>query len=125
MSLVRDDKPSDKKPKKLLGRGTKVVVESHVDRPGPNARTNSAFIASADREVITSHAKPYPANVRIDSYIRNQINALLNLGIADSARDLLATLVQERVENLGESEFKRYDDMLNILEAKDAAKQQK
>jgi hypothetical protein len=125
MSLVRDDKPSDKKPKKLLVRGTKVVVESHVDRPGPNARTNSAFIASADREVITSHAKPYPANVRIDSYIRNQINALLNLGIADSARDLLATLVQERVENLGESEFKRYDDMLNILEAKDAAKQQK
>jgi hypothetical protein len=125
MSLIRDDKPAEKKPKKLLSRGTKVVVESHVDRPGPNARTNSTFMTPNSADAITNPPKPYPANVRIDSYIRNQINALLNLGIADSARDLLATLVQERVDKLSDSEFKRYDDMLNILEAKDAVKQKK
>lgn len=125
MSLIRDDKPANKKQKKPLSRGTKVVVESHVDRPGPNTRTNSTFMASNNRDARPDQPKPYPANVRIDSYIRNQINALLNLGIADSARDLLATLVQDRVGKLSDSEFKRYDDMLNILEAKDAAKQRK
>ncbi|QOP56514.1 DUF5388 domain-containing protein [Lacticaseibacillus paracasei] len=69
--------------------------------------------------------KPYPANVRVDSHIRNQINALLNLGLADSARDLLETLVQMEIERLNQDELKRYTDMLDILEAKDAMKQRK
>lgn len=123
MSLVRDDKKP--KNKKLLSRGTKVVVESHVDRPGPSATTGTALKTHANKNVTPTTHTPYPANVRVDSHIRNQINSLLNLGIAESARDLLATLVQAQVDRLDDASFKRYDDMLNILEAKDAVKKGK
>jgi hypothetical protein len=124
MSLVRNDKPGqNKKPRKLLSRGAKLIVESNVDRPGPTATAPSTLTTPTVTKAKAP--KPYPANVRVDSHIRNQINALLNLGLADSARDLLETLVQMEIERLNQDELKRYTDMLDILEAKGAMKQRK
>ena len=92
-------------------------------RPGPTATAPSTLTTPTVTKAKAP--KPYPANVRVDSHIRNQINALLNLGLADSARDLLETLVQMEIERLNQDELKRYTDMLDILEAKDAMKQRK
>uniref|UniRef100_UPI00403EF919 DUF5388 domain-containing protein n=1 Tax=Lacticaseibacillus paracasei TaxID=1597 RepID=UPI00403EF919 len=65
----------------------------------------------------------YPANIRVDNHVRNQISALQNLGLGNSAKDIVHNLVAERVEQLDSPTAKRYQEMVDILEQMDAYKQ--
>lgn len=90
-----------KRPK--LDRGSKVVVKNQVKR----------------NEVLNEGEITFPVNVRVDNHIRNEISALINLGLADSAKDMVRKLVEEKVDSLGDDQKKRYEKMYSILEEKD------
>ena len=61
--------------------------------------------------------------MRVDNHVRNQISALQNLGLGNSAKDIVQDLLAEKVEQLDSPTAKRYQEMVDILEQMDAYKQ--
>ncbi|WP_228770546.1 DUF5388 domain-containing protein [Lacticaseibacillus paracasei] len=59
----------------------------------------------------------------MDNHVRNQISALQNLGLGNSAKDIVQDLLAEKVEQLDSPTAKRYQEMVDILEQMDAYKQ--
>ena len=94
----------NQKKSKKLDRGAQIVVNNQVKRKQVIPENNS----------IT-----FPVNIRVDNHIRNQISALLNLGIAKSNKDMVQKLVDQKIDELSESEKTRYNKMYSILEQKD------
>ncbi|WP_412990511.1 DUF5388 domain-containing protein (plasmid) [Pediococcus siamensis] len=103
MGLLNHDEPA--KPK--LTRGAKVVVNNQVSR----------------NDVVKETANTsFPVNIRVDNHIRNQISSLINIGMANSQKDLVQKLVNESIDGLENNEKLRFDRMFNILEQKDSLK---
>jgi len=96
--------------KKRLNRGTKIVVNNQVNREELVKMPNDL-----------KHT--FPVNVRVDNHIRNQISALLNLGTAKSQKGLVKQLVENKIDELSDSDKKRFTRMFEILEEKDNLKQ--
>lgn len=61
----------------------------------------------------------FPVNIRGDNHIRNELSALLNLGIEKNMKGLLNHLIQSEKLSLDESQESRFEKMVNILEQKD------
>lgn len=112
--LVHHHESEDKveKKKRLLKRGPTIQVENQVSRSD----------VTGEEKGIAKNVT-YPANVRVDNHLRNQISALQNLGLGTSAKDIVKSLVAERVEQLDSATAKRYQEMVDILEQMDAYKQ--
>lgn len=93
-----------------LERGTKINVQNQVNRA----------------EVLGADAAPktvtIPINIRVDNHIRNQISALLNLGLGKSQKDFVKNAVNKSIEELSESDRVRFNKMFEILEEKDQLK---
>lgn len=103
MGLLNHDEPT--KPK--LTRGAKVVVNNQVSR----------------NDVVKETANTsFPVNIRVDNHIRNQISSLINIGMANSQKDLVQKLVNESIDGLENNEKLRFERMFNILEQKDSLK---
>lgn len=72
------------------------------------------------QDVLTEdNSVTFPANVRVDNHIRNQITALNNIGMGSTQKDIVGSLLSERIEKLSDSDRQRFDRILNILEQKD------
>ena len=112
--LVHHHESEDKaeKKKRLLKRGPTIQVENQVSR---------SDVTGEEKGIVKNVT--YPANVRVDNHVRNQISALQNLGLGTSAKDIVKSLVAERVEQLDSATAKRYQEMVDILEQMDAYKQ--
>ena len=100
------------KKKRLLKRGPTIQVENQVSR---------SDVTGEEKGIIKNVT--YPANVRVDNHVRNQISALQNLGLGSSAKDIVQDLLAEKVEQLDSPTAKRYQEMVDILEQMDAYKQ--
>lgn len=61
----------------------------------------------------------FPVNIRGDNHIRNELSALLNLGVENNMKELLNHMIQLEKEALEESQLSRLEKMVNILEQKD------
>ena len=108
-----DKKEADGTKKKLLlKRGPTIQVENQVSR---------SDVTGEEKGIIKNVT--YPANVRVDNHVRNQISALQNLGLGSSAKDIVQDLLAEKVEQLDSPTAKRYQEMVDILEQMDAYKQ--
>ncbi|MFT8459982.1 MAG: DUF5388 domain-containing protein [Liquorilactobacillus ghanensis] len=105
MGLLNHNQNSNNK--KKLERGAKIIVNNQVNREK----------VVSDDETVT-----FPVNIRVDNHIRNQISALNNLGIGDSQKNLVQSLVEKAIDELPESDRIRYNKMFNILEQKDYLK---
>lgn len=96
--------------KNKLERGTKINVQNQVNR---------AEVLGAE---ATSKTVTIPINIRVDNHIRNQISALLNLGLGKSQKDFVKNAVNKSIEELSESDRIRFNKMFEILEEKDQLK---
>lgn len=102
-----------KQPKQKLERGPKIEIKNQVDR----ARVLDDDTAN---KTVT-----IPINIRVDNHIRNQISALLNLGLGKSQKDFVKNAVNQTIEELSESDRARFNKMFDILEEKDQMKYSK
>lgn len=102
-----------KQPKQKLERGTKIEIKNQVDR---------AQVLDDD---TTNKTVTIPINIRVDNHIRNQISALLNLGLGKSQKDFVKNAVNHTIEELSESDRARFNKMFDILEEKDQMKYSK
>ena len=96
-----------KKPK--LKAGSRVSVRNKVKR----------------EDIVNEKEEPqvlsvtFPANIRADNHIRNELSALLNLGIEKNMKALLNHLIETEKSSLGDSQITRLEKMVSILEEKD------
>lgn len=102
-----------KQTKQKLERGTKIEIKNQVDR---------AQVLDDDTANKTVNV---PINIRVDNHIRNQISALLNLGLGKSQKDFVKNVVNHTIEELSESDRARFNKMFDILEEKDQMKYSK
>lgn len=102
-----------KQTKQKLERGTKIEIKNQVDR---------AQVLDDD---TTNKTVTIPINIRVDNHIRNQISALLNLGLGKSQKDFVKNVVNHTIEELSESDRARFNKMFDILEEKDQMKYSK
>lgn len=63
--------------------------------------------------------------MRVDNHIRNKLSALITLGHYDSQKEIVEALVNNYIDGLEKSEFKRFEDLVQIYESKDVKKHQK
>lgn len=72
--------------------------------------------------VSTSSKSPKEktTTIRVQNSLRNEINALINLGAAPTVQELLSQLVSERVNAFNSEDRQRYETLLSILNQKDA-----
>lgn len=102
-----------KQTKQKLERGTKIEIKNQVDR---------AQVLDDD---TANKTVTVPINIRVDNHIRNQISALLNLGLGKSQKDFVKNVVNHTIEELSESDRARFNKMFDILEEKDKMKYSK
>ena len=102
-----------KQTKQKLERGTKIEIKNQVDR---------AQVLDDD---TANKTVTIPINIRVDNHIRNQISALLNLGLGKSQKDFVKNVVNHTIEELSESDRARFNKMFDILEEKDQMKYSK
>lgn len=69
--------------------------------------------------VPDSNTITFPVNIRVDNHIRNQVTALINLGVESNMKRIVAHMIENEKENLTESQLARFERMVNILEEKD------
>ena len=102
-----------KQTKQKLERGTKIEIKNQVDR---------AQVLDDD---TANKTVTVPINIRVDNHIRNQISALLNLGLGKSQKDFVKNVVNHTIEELSESDRARFNKIFDILEEKDQMKYSK
>ena len=61
----------------------------------------------------------FPVNIRVDNHIRNQVTALINLGVESNMKRMVADMIEKEKESLTESQLNRFERMVKILEEKD------
>ncbi|WP_186278774.1 DUF5388 domain-containing protein [Lysinibacillus sp. BW-2-10] len=120
--------------KKLLDRGPKItptqeftltdIEEKKVEPKGttPPAKAKEKE-KDTEKETVQVQKRTTPQNitsVRVSKATRNKLNALVQLGKAESVDVLIDILLDEYVErNIGKTERKTYDIIVNVLQKKD------
>lgn len=110
--------------KKGLTRGPKIQTNNKVNREdieksGPIQET------LPKEKTIVSSIITEPVNLRVNNHIRNKIAALITMGHSDNQKEMVETFVNLYIENLTNSELKRFEDLVQIYEDKDVKKHQK
>ena len=81
--------------------------------------------SSSKEKAIISSFITEPVNIRVDNHIRNKIAASITMGHSDSQKEMVETFVNLYVENLNDSDAKRFEDLVQIYEDKDVKRHQK
>lgn len=123
MALLNHDQIKNKN-KKTLTRGPKIEINNQVSRVDID-KTNSSKDSSSKEKAIISSFITEPVNIRVDNHIRNKIAALITMGHSDSQKEMVETFVNLYVENLNDSDAKRFEDLVQIYEDKDVKRHQK
>ena len=107
--------------KKLLDRGPKIVPETEfkIDE----VEETSPVEVEVEKTPIKETKRPTDnkiTSVRVTKATRNKINALIQLGKAESVDQLIDILLDEYIEtNLVKDEKKTYNLVLEIIQKKD------
>lgn len=128
MALLDHDKNKSKTTgKKLLTRGPRIEVNSQVNRSDIEKNTPSEVVKENPTSSLATLSTTItePVNIRVDNHIRNRIAALITMGHSDTQKEMVETLVDLFIEGLEKSEFKRFEDLVDIYEQKDYMKHQK
>lgn len=128
MALLDHDKNKSKTTgKKLLTRGPRIEVNSQVNRSDIEKTTPSEVVKENPTSNLATLSTTItePVNIRVDNHIRNRIAALITMGHSDTQKEMVETLVNLFIEGLEKSEFKRFEDLVDIYEQKDYMKHQK
>lgn len=123
MALLNHDQIKSKN-KKTLTRGPKIEINNQVSRVDID-KDNFTKEPSKKEKAIVSSFVTEPVNIRVDNHIRNKIAALITMGHSDSQKEMVETFVNLYVENLNDSDAKRFEDLVQIYEDKDVKRHQK
>ncbi|MCI3027529.1 DUF5388 domain-containing protein [Desemzia sp. C1] len=123
MALLNHDQIKNKN-KKTLTRGPKIEINNQVSRVDID-KTNYDKEPSSKEKAIVSSFITEPVNIRVDNHIRNKIAALITMGHSDSQKEMVETFVNLYVDNLNDSDTKRFMDLVQIYEDKDVKRHQK
>ena len=110
--------------KKILTRGPKIETANKVNRGDIEMKTTVNEPSSKGKNVLTTYVTE-PVNIRVDNHIRNYIAALITMGHSDTQKDMVELVLNLYIENLTNGELKRFEDLVQIYEAKDVKKHQK
>lgn len=69
-------------------------------------------------EPKTTIYEPQPTTLKIDTKIRDQINALSLIGIADTQREVLESLINLCIEDMTIDERRKFEVQYQVLEDK-------
>ncbi|MFL2106481.1 DUF5388 domain-containing protein [Mycobacteroides abscessus] len=123
MALLNHDQIKNKN-KKTLTRGPKIEINNQVSRVDIDKNNSSKQPSSKEKAIVSSFITE-PVNIRVDNHIRNKIAALITMGHSDSQKEMVETFVNLYVENLNDSDAKRFEDLVQIYEDKDVKRHQK
>lgn len=74
---------------------------------------------SRDEIVPKTQSVTFIRNLRVDNHISNQVAALLDLGVAESTKQLVSDMVQARINQLSKEDQNRLQKIVQSLEMKD------
>lgn len=117
MALLDHHSDNEKQKKQLLTRGPKVEVNNKVNRNDMGEKAEKKQTKAKEPEVTTIVTEP--VNVRVDNHIRNSISSLITMGFAESQKEMVELMVDMYVDTLEDSDYKRYQDLVQIYEDKD------
>lgn len=123
MALLEHNKDKVKQKKKLLDRGPKVEVNNKVNRSDMEEKPEIKQKKASQPEI--TRVVTEPVNVRVDNHIRNSISSLITMGFAESQKEMVELMVDMYVDTLEESDYKRYQDLVQIYEDKDVRRIEK
>lgn len=123
MALLNHDQIKNNQ-KKGLTRGPKIEINNKVNRADIEKSSQIKEKALKEKTIVSSSITE-PVNIRVDNHIRNQIAALITMGHSDNQKEMVETFVNLYIENLTNSELKRFEDLVQIYEHKDLKKYQK
>ena len=117
---------NQKTKKKLLDRGPRIVPEQEFKLEEPVEAKVEETISTKEMESENPTVKAQKrrndskiTSVRVTKATRNKINALIQLGKAESVDLLIDILLDEYIENLVKEEKKTYNLVLEILQKKE------
>lgn len=101
-----------------------------ITKPNKKKRNANSELKAGERTAVKNQVTrdeivpevksvTFPANIRVDNHIRNQVTALLNIGISKNMKELIIHLIELQKEKLEDSQLMRFEKMTNILEEKD------
>ena len=109
--------------KKLLDRGPKIVPEQEFKIEEVEETSPKTVEVQAEKPSVKETKRPTDTkitSVRVTKGTRNKINALIQLGKAESVDQLVDILLDEYIEtNLVKDEKKTYNLVLEIIQKKD------
>lgn len=123
MALLNHDQIKNKN-KKTLTRGPKIEINNQVSRIDIDKDNFTKEPPKKEKAIVSSFVTE-PVNIRVDNHIRNKIAALITMGHSDSQKEMVETFVNLYVEDLNESDAKRFEDLVQIYEDKDVKRHQK
>lgn len=111
MSLLNHDKTEKKK--NPLDNDKQVKVERRVRR-SEVVQDGKAKKEEPERQEVT-----VPRNLRADNHIANKVQAMVNIGVADDAKGVLSSLVDDAISAMPQGDQERIEGMVKMLEIKD------
>lgn len=123
-NLLNNNKPK----RKLLDRGAKITPEKQFDIAEIEPAPNKLAIAQEEKEAKKVEKKATPkrrnvqdiTSVRVTKSTRNKLNALIQMGKADSVDVMIDILLDEYIDNtLVKDEKKTYGIVLGIIQNRD------
>lgn len=108
MSLTNN--PNRDKKSKLIDRGNAITPQNSVNM-------NEVLLNDKDNKTIDSVT--FYANVRINNHIKNKIQALSILGLANSQKDAIETAVNYYIDSLPPETIRKFKTQVEVLEERD------
>lgn len=79
---------------------------------------NEPVKAKKKEETKITTYEPQPTTLKIDTKIRDQINALSLIGVADTQREVLESLINLCIEGMTTDEKRKFEVQYQVLEDK-------
>lgn len=109
MSLVKSNKN-----KKNLNRGPSIEPQNKFTME--QLESKSSVITKEDIPIFAY--KPKPTTLKIDTKLRDQINALSLIGYGDTQKEAIELLINNILDSMTNDEKRKFDYQYQVLEDK-------
>ena len=103
---------------KKLNRGPDIQPAKTFKMENEPVKTEQPKKSVKKEEVKTTAYEPQPTTLKIDTKIRDQINALSLIGVADTQREVLESLINLCIDGMTTDERRKFEVQYQVLEDK-------
>ncbi|EST89911.1 hypothetical protein T233_01017 [Vagococcus lutrae LBD1] len=115
MALVQSNK---NKKKKLINRGPDIQPKQTFTMDQLEKPVQAKKEEAKEAVVLEPEYIPKPTTLKIDTRIRDQINALSLIGYGDTQKEALELLINNVLESMTVDERRKFDVQYGVLEDK-------